>query len=162
MHPIHEIDVSLLLALAIASKRRPAELIEIIAALQIVRDVIPAEARLIDAITRLSSQGLIRSQDGGVTLTEAALRIMDNPTRTTNSAKRIARIKEQLAAHEVTAQYEAIHFSVKEICVAVLAYRALAKRDRKAASPSEVVADNDKSQARKPQSKPHSVRRRKD
>ena len=59
MQPIHDTDVLLLLSLAFSSKRRPAELIEIVAAAEIVQGVIPANVRLIESFSRLSQCGLI-------------------------------------------------------------------------------------------------------
>ena len=72
MQPIHDTDVLLLLSLALSSKRRPAELIEIVAAAEIVQGVIPANVRLIESFSRLSQCGLICAQGSGFTLTAEA------------------------------------------------------------------------------------------
>ena len=79
MQPIHDTDVLLLLSLAFSSKRRPAELIEIVAAAEIVQGVIPANVRLIESFSRLSQCGLICAQGDGFTLTAEAQKVMANP-----------------------------------------------------------------------------------
>ena len=94
MHPIHDVDVLLLLALALSSKRRPAELVEIVAAADVIQGVIPSELRLVDAFSRLATHGLICEQDGGFTLTPQAQKVMAGSGREADTEKRIARIKE--------------------------------------------------------------------
>ena len=69
MYPVHDVDATLLLALSLASKRRPAELAEIIAATELMQGAIPQEFKLCDSFYRLSEYGLISASDGGYILT---------------------------------------------------------------------------------------------
>ena len=70
MHPISDTDALFLLATTLASKRRPAELVEVIAAFDLLQEPVPSSGRLIDSIQRLSAHGLRCEVDGG--LVEAA------------------------------------------------------------------------------------------
>ena len=128
MRPIHDIDVLLLLALALSSKRRPAQLGEIVAAAEIVMSVIPADGQWIESFSRLSKGGLICTLDDGYTLTAEAHEIMVNPSRTGDTSRRVASIKEKLAHYEAKCEHTPIRLSAKEVCAAVLDHRASSKR----------------------------------
>ena len=127
MLPIHDVDVLLLLALALSSKRRPAELVEVIAAADVIQGAVPSELRLIDAFSRLAGQGLICKQDGGYVLTAEAQAIMANPSRKVDIEKRLPGIKDKLAAHQATGEHPAIQLTAKQVCAAILAHRASSK-----------------------------------
>jgi hypothetical protein len=45
MYPVHDVDALLLIATTLSSKRRPAELVEIIAAADLLQVAIPAAPR---------------------------------------------------------------------------------------------------------------------
>ena len=162
MRPIHDIDILLLLALALSSKRRPAELVEIIAAAEIVQGGIPANIRLIQAFSRLATQGLICTQDGGYTLTAEAQKVMANPSRTADTTKRIANIKERLASYDTTGEYAPIQLTAKEVSVAILEHRASAKSAGKTQLMPKPQAGNDKTRPGQRQRKPLPPRRHKD
>ncbi len=72
MYPIHDHDPLVLLATALAAKRRPAELLEIMAAIDLIQGNIPNEEKLSEAFARLGQNGLLVARDGGVALTPAA------------------------------------------------------------------------------------------
>jgi hypothetical protein len=127
MHPIHDVDVLLLLALALASKRRPAELVEIIAAIELIQDPVPSELRLCEAFHRLSTHGLIRESEGGFTLTPEAQKIMVGLSRKGDPQARALGAGEKLAAYEPQVQHPAIQIAPKQMCAAILAQRATAK-----------------------------------
>ena len=57
MYPIHDHDPLVLLATALAAKRRPAELLEIMAAIDLIQGNIPNEAKLSEAFARLGQSG---------------------------------------------------------------------------------------------------------
>lgn len=167
MHPIRDIDVLLLLALALAAKRRPAELGEIVAAIEIVHGVIPADVQLVDAFSRLVGHGLICAQDGGFALTAQAQKIMAKPPRTADTARRIAGIKEQLASYDATGEQASIELSAKDVCAAILAHRDATQRASKnagknllAPKPQTTVGDPPRPGQRR--RKPLPARRRKE
>jgi hypothetical protein len=54
MYPVHDVDAILLLSLSVAAKRRPAELVEIITAIEMMELAIPSETKLSDAFARLT------------------------------------------------------------------------------------------------------------
>ena len=72
MYPIHDHDPLVLLATALAAKRRPAALLEIMAAIDLIQGNIPNEAKLSEAFARLGQSGLLVERDDGVALTPAA------------------------------------------------------------------------------------------
>ena len=71
MTPIHDIDALLLLATVLSAKRRPARLVEIMAAIDLLHGNIPAEQKLGEALARLAVNGLLVELDGGIALTPA-------------------------------------------------------------------------------------------
>lgn len=76
MHPIHDVDVVILLATMMSSKRRPAELVELVAAADMIQGFIPYESKLGDAVSRLSCHGLICQEGQGFALTPDATKIL--------------------------------------------------------------------------------------
>ena len=71
MHPIHDTDPLLLLAVSLAAKRRPAALEEVVAAIDLMQEKIPGEGKFIDTIARLAVAGLLHAPEGGLALTAA-------------------------------------------------------------------------------------------
>lgn len=127
MHPIHTVDPLLLLALAMASKRRPAELIEIIAAIDLTQTVVPSELRLIEAFSRLATHGLIREIDGGFALTPNAEVLLTGQPKTADTEQRLQSIKDKLAAYTPTGEHPPIVLTAKTVCTAILEQRVTAK-----------------------------------
>ena len=72
MYPIHDHDPLLMLATALAAKRRPAEPLDLLAAMDLIQGALPGESKLLETITRLSEQGLLIEQAGGLMLSAAA------------------------------------------------------------------------------------------
>mgnify|MGYP003590697027 CR=1 FL=1 len=162
MHPIHDIDVLVLLALALSSKRRPAQLVEVITAAEIVQHVIPANLRLIESFSRLAKCGLICAMDSGFTLTSEAQTIMANPSRTNDTSRRIASIKEKLASYEAKSEHAPILLSAKEVSAAILAHRALSRITGNRLLATKAPAQGANARPGQRQRKPHPARRVKD
>ena len=163
MLPSHDVDALLLLSLAVSSKRRPAELVEIISAIDLIHGVVPAESRLVEAFSRLAVCGLICAQDSGFLLTPEAQKIMTGQSKKADSAQRMQSIKDKLSAYESTGEHTPIVLTAKQVCVAILAHRA----DKNIAgknllTPKPQAADADKSRPGQRQRKPLPARRRKD
>lgn len=162
MHPIHTVDPLLLLALAMASKRRPAELIEIIAAIHLIQQVVPAELRLVEAFARLAQYGLIREQDGGFTLTPEAENLMTGQSRNADTEQRLQSIRDKLAAYTPTGEHPPILLTAKTVCTAILEQRASAKMGGKnLLVPKPQAAAAGATRPGQRQRKPLSARRRK-
>lgn len=125
MTPIHDTDVQLLLAVALASKRKPATLEEVIFALALHDKRLPAKVKLHDAFTRLSANGLLRDADGGYTLSEAAQGVLALGRKTYEHDERVFRVKERLAAFEVPAgKHAVIQLAADTLGAAMAAWEA--------------------------------------
>jgi len=115
MYPVHDVDALLLLAMALASKRRPAELAEIIAAADLIQGSIPSESKLGEAFHRLSMHGLIREAEGGFTLTPDAQKIMTGQPRKADAQERILGIKENLSAYNPQEEHPPILVTAEQL-----------------------------------------------
>lgn len=124
MPPIHDVDVLLLLATALAAKRRPAEPAEIMAAVDLIHGNIPNEDKLSDAFSRLGQQGLLVETGGRVALTAAAEKMIEALPRKGEPAERLLDLKGQLAAHAAPGEGVAIQFAPEQLRAAILAHRA--------------------------------------
>ena len=108
MYPVHDVDAILLLSLSVASKRRPADLSEIIAATDLAQGIIPSAAKLSDAFARLSAYGLIAEIDGGYTLSSDAQQMMASQRKNDDTAKKMYRLKEHLADYHLNGEHTTI------------------------------------------------------
>ena len=124
MHPLHDIDALLLLALALASKRRPAELAEAIAAVDLLQGAIPPEAKLAESFLRLSTNGLICAEEGRFTLSAASQAIVTGLSKKADTAERIFEVRQRLAAHGAQGEQTAVMPTIEQLSAAILAHRA--------------------------------------
>ena len=124
MHPIHDVDALLLLATALCSKRRPAGLVEIVAAIDLINKNIPAEPKLAEAIARLAVHGLLCGSADGLALTPAAQQIIENLPRKVENEERLFSIKDQLSMHNAKTESPAIEVTTEALRAAMLAHRA--------------------------------------
>ena len=129
MHPIHDVDVLLLTATALASKRRPAELAEIMAAADLLHGSIPLDVDLAAAFVRLSTHALISEVEGRFTLTPDALEFMAGVPRKRKAepAERLLAIKQELAAYTPKGEGVAVRLATEQISAAILAHRVFLK-----------------------------------
>jgi hypothetical protein len=129
MHPIHDVDVLLLLATALASKRRPAELAEIMAAADLLHGSIPLDVDMAAAFLRLSGQDLLAEAEGGFTLTPAALEVMAGVRhkRKAETPERLLAIRQELAGYAPKAEGVAIRLATERVSAAILAHRTFLK-----------------------------------
>ncbi len=160
MYPVHDVDATLLLALSLAAKRRPAELVEIIAATELLQGAIPQELKLCDAFYRLSEYGLISASDGGYTLTPEAQQLLSGHARKAKSQERLYDIKESLADFHLKGIHPVIQLMTEQITVALETHQATLKN-----TPKNLLTPKPKAaeESRKPQKPylPFSARRRK-
>lgn len=164
MYPVHDVDAILLLAMSLAAKRRPAELVEIIAAADLAQDAIPPETKLSDSFYRLSEYGLICEQDGGYALTPDAQLIVSGHAKKAKSQERIYDIKEKLADFHLNGEHAIILLTVEQIAAAISAHQATKKSTGKnllMPKPKPVAEDNKRPGQRKP-FKSFATRRRKE
>ena len=163
MHPIHDVDALLLLALALSSKRRPAELVEIVAAIDVLQLPLPSESLMINAFSQLAKRGLICAQEGGFTLTPEAQKLLVGGSRKADPEQRIAGIKEKLATYEEKGEHPPIMLTAKQVCTATLEHRAAARLAAKnLLVPKPKPVDGSAQRPGQRQRKPLPARRRKD
>ncbi|MBI5430073.1 MAG: hypothetical protein HY938_06400 [Nitrosomonadales bacterium] len=124
MYPVHDVDAILLLAMSLASKRRPAALVEIIAAADLAQGAIPPETKLSDSFYRLSEYGLIGAQDGGYTLTPDAQLILSGHAKKAKTPERIYDIKESLADFHLNGEHAIVMVTVEQIAAAIAEHQA--------------------------------------
>jgi len=129
MHPIHDVDVILLMATALASKRRPAELAEIMAAADLIHGSIPLDVDLAAAFLRLSTHGLICEEAGRFTLTPDVLEFIAGlrHKKKAGPAERLLVIKQELAGFTPKGEGAAIRLATEQISAAILAHRVFLK-----------------------------------
>lgn len=146
MHPIPAVDVLLLLATALASKRRPAQLAEIMAAADLLHGSIPLDVEMAAAFLRLSTQDLICAEAGGYTLTPAARALMAKvPHKKADTATRLASIAQQLADYSPKPEAAAIELATEQLTAAILAHRNFLKgpgRNMLVPKPKSAVVKN--------------------
>ncbi|MCK0507209.1 hypothetical protein [Aromatoleum anaerobium] len=151
MHPVHDVDALLLLALALSSKRRPAELAEIMAAADLIQGSIPSETKLGDAFHRLSTHGLINEVDGRFTLTPDAQKIMAGQPRKAETAERIFSVREKLSAYEPAGKHAPIVLTGEQLAQAILAHRSAGQgAGKNMLVPKPKTVDDDKRPDKRP------------
>nr|MBL8411024.1 hypothetical protein [Dechloromonas sp.] len=162
MHPIHDVDALLLLATALSAKRRPAEPVEIMAAIDLINGNIPAEAKLAEAIARLAVHGLLCGSADGLALTPAAQDIIEKLPRKAENEERLFSIRDQLSMHNAKVESPAIDISVDALRAALLAHRAAAASTAKnLLVPKPKPEDKSQSRPGQRQRKPMPARKRK-
>lgn len=161
MHPVHDVDVLLLFALALSAKKRPAELVEIMAAVDLLHGVIPAEQKLREAFFRLGAHGLIQTREAGFALTPAAQEMVAEQPKKGDEAERIQGLREALAACPSDGKQAPVELSAEQISAAIVAYRHAAKGSGKnMLVPKPRPAEGEKSRPGQRQRKPLPSRRR--
>ncbi|TVO51412.1 hypothetical protein [Denitromonas halophila] len=125
MHIFRDADAPLLLATLMASKRRAADLVGVIAALDLILEgAIPPSPKLIDSFGRLSTHGLIAEVDGGYVLTAEGEKMVVGLPKKATSDERVDSIREDLAGYPQADDHPAVELTVEAIHAAVLAHRA--------------------------------------
>lgn len=126
MHPIHDVDVLLVLSTAMAAKRRPAELIEIMAAIDLVQGNIPSEDKLSEALLRLGSAGLLVQVDNRVGLTAAAEGLIKCLPRKAEHDQRLFELRGLLGAFQPVGEAAPVSIPATDLRAALLAHRSAA------------------------------------
>ena len=127
MHPVHDVDVLILMATTLSSKRRPAELVEIVAAADLLQGFIPFIEKLGDAIEHLSTSGLITATEGGFTLTPIAQKIMAKQPKKAVTEEVAIAIKCDLAAYTPKEEYPVIQLTEEQLSAAIQAHKTSRK-----------------------------------
>lgn len=131
MHPIHDTDPLLLLAVAMASKRRPAELLEIVAAVDLLQGKVPGETKFADTLARLAVAGLIVGSEAGLALTPAAQQLIEVLPRKGEAEERLLALKGGMGAYAPGPEQPPVVIAGAAILTAIQAHRAAAKSPAK-------------------------------
>jgi len=131
MHPILDSDALVLLATTLSAKRRPAELVEIIAAAELIAGSLPGEAKLAESIENLSRHGLICARDGGLALTAGAEALMATQPRKGTGEERLFHVRDDLSACPTRADHAPVQVTPAELQAAIAAHRASSEGSRK-------------------------------
>jgi hypothetical protein len=123
MRLLPDVDVVILLATALSSKRRPAVLVEIVAAADLIQGFVPYPEKLGDAIRRLSSAGLIDTAGDGFILTPSAQKLMAELPKKADTEEQVILVKAGLAAYKAKGEHTAITPTVEQLGAAVLAHQ---------------------------------------
>ncbi len=123
MRPIHDIDALILMATTISSKRRPAELVEIVAAADLIQGAIPFIEKLGDAMQRLSALGLITAAGDGYTLTPSGHAIMAKQPKRAVTEELILALKNNLASYRPVEEYPTILLTHEQLSAAIRAHK---------------------------------------
>ncbi|MEO8331199.1 MAG: hypothetical protein ABI479_02100 [Gallionella sp.] len=123
MYPVHDVDAILLLSLSVAAKRRPADLVEIITAIDLAHGAIPSGFKLSDAFARLSAYGLIVEIDGGYTLSADAQKMMESQRKKDDTEKKLLRLKEHLADYHLKGEHTTILVHPDLLLAAIQAFQ---------------------------------------
>jgi hypothetical protein len=140
MFPIHEFDALLMLATALAGKRRVAQLSEIMAAADLLQ-CIPRDSNFTEAFNRLARFGLIREAEGCFALTSDGEKIVAAAPAKADTVKRLAAINENLLAYKLTGEHPAIVITSTQYKTAIAAHRASGKGTGKNLAMPKVDAD---------------------
>lgn len=162
MHPVHDIDTLLLLATALASKRRPAEALEIVAAIDLIQGNIPSEQKLSEAFARLGEHGLLLEAGGGYALTAAAQAMVETLPHKAEPAERLFRLRDELSAYNSRGDQPAIAIAPEQLHAAIVAHRtAAASPVKNLLVPKPKPEDGSLQRPGQRQRKPPPTRRRK-
>lgn len=123
MHPVHDVDALLLLGMALSSKRRPAELVEIMAAIDLIQGAIPAEAKLAEAFQRLATHGLLSEDAGRFSLSADAQAIVAGLPKKAEMAERVFEIRRRLASYNAKGEHAPIVLTTAQLSDAIRAHR---------------------------------------
>jgi hypothetical protein len=108
MYPIHDTDALLLLATTLAAKRRPATLVEIVSAGELITGTLPAAPKFAESFASLSRNGLLAAQGDGFVLTAAAEQLMAGQPKKGSSDQRLFHLREDLSAFAVRGEHPAV------------------------------------------------------
>lgn len=162
MQTIHDVDVLLLLATLLAAKRKPAELQEIVAAIDLAQGNVPAAPKLCEAFARLAACGLLVAADGGYALTPDAQTIVTRLPKKAETAERLFLIKDRLSEYAPKGQHPVVSVAEADVNAAITAHRAAAATTAKNLLVPKPKPEPEKQRPGQRQRKPLPARKRKD
>jgi hypothetical protein len=125
--PLPDLDAVILMATTLSSKRRAAELVEIVAAADLIQGFIPFAQKLGAALERLSGTGLIGHSEDGFTLTAAGHGIMAKQPKKGANEDLIAALSDDLARYRPREECPPVLLSPEQLDAAIRAHKASRK-----------------------------------
>lgn len=144
----HDLDAGILMAATLSSKRRPAELVEIVAATELILGFVPFAEKLGAALERLSTRGLICLSEGGFTLTDAGLEMMSKQPRKASQEDIIAAVKSSLAAWRPRVEHPPVLLEPEQLGAAIRAHKSTRKTSKNVLMPKPAVTRHFKVEGR--------------
>lgn len=120
----HDLDAIILIATTLSSKRRPAELAEIVAAADVLQGSVPFPEKLGAAIERLSACGLISATEGRFTLTAVGRDVMAKQPKKAATEDLIEAVKNDPALRGRGRECPPILLSPEQLSAAIRAHTA--------------------------------------
>lgn len=136
------------MAATLSSKRRPAELVEIVAAVDLILGFVPLAEKLGASIERLSARGLINMAQGGFTLTHAGLEMMSKQPKKASREDIIVALKNSLATFCPRAEHPPILLELEELYAAIRMHKATRKTSKSMLMPKPPVTRHFKVEGR--------------
>lgn len=124
MHPVNDHDALILLATTLSSKRRPAELLDIVAAADLLQGSVPGATKVLDSLVRLSTHGLIRTSAGGLELTPPAQELMAAIPAKGDHAERIFLVRTELSGFPTQADQPPADVALEALNAAIAEHQA--------------------------------------
>lgn len=144
----HDLDAGILMAATLSSKRRPADLVEIVAAAELILGFVPFAEKLGAAIERLSARGLIGMSEGGFTLTDAGQEMMSKQPRNASQEDIIAAVKSSLAVWRPRVEHPPVLLEPEQLGAAIRAHKATRKTGKNVLMPKPTVTRHFKVEGR--------------
>lgn len=136
------------MAVMISSKRRPAELVEIVAAADLILGFVPFAEKLGAAMERLSGRGLVSMSEDGFTLTAAGREMMSKQPRKASQEDLIAAVMDSLAAWRQRAECPPIRLEREQLDGAIRAHTAMRKTGKSVLMPKPTITRHFKVEGR--------------
>jgi|APCry1669188910_1035180.scaffolds.fasta_scaffold00011_78 hypothetical protein len=124
MYPVHDVDTLLLLAISLSSKRRPAQLNEIVAAYELIQGATFSEEKISESFGRLANFGLISEIEGGFALSEEAQQHITGQPKKVDTQERVFSIKANLSAYNPKGEHAAITVTTEQLAAAMRSHLA--------------------------------------
>jgi len=144
----HDLDAGVLLAATLSSKRRPAALVDIVAAAELVLGFVPFAEKLGAAIERLSVRGLISLSEAGFTLTDAGRDLMSKQPRKASQEDVVAAVQRSLAAWRPRAEQPPVRLAAGQLGTAIRAHQATRETGKNLLMPKPEVTRHFKVEGR--------------
>ncbi|RIX43118.1 MAG: hypothetical protein D3M94_17900 [Rhodocyclales bacterium GT-UBC] len=128
MHPVTDADALVLLSTALASKRRPAELSEIIAGIELLQVAVPSATKLVESFARLAIHGLLRQHDTAYSLTPAGEGLVADLPSKAAADERLFILRDTLSQYPAGTPQAAIVIDAEQVGTAIAAHQAAARQ----------------------------------